>query len=236
MISSPPMIGLGTLLNASTVVLGTAIGVGIGSRLPDRIRDVVVDGMGLLTILLGMSMALKTQNFFIVMGSILLGGLVGEALEIERRLERLGDRFQRRLASSSSTFSTGFVTASLLFCIGPMAVLGAIQDGLHGSIQLLAVKSSLDGVASLAFATTLGWGVGFSAVSLLIYQGMITLMAGFVDRFLTTPMVTEMTAVGGLLVLAMGLRILDVRQFRVGSFLPALFFAPVLVAVVAAFN
>ena len=230
------MIGLGTLLNASTVVLGTAIGVGIGSRLPDRVRDVVVDGMGLVTILLGMTMALKTQNFFIVMGSILLGGLVGELLGIERRLERLGDYFQRRMASDSSTFSTGFVTASLLFCVGPMAILGPIQDGLRGSIQLLAVKSSLDFVASLAFATTLGWGVGLSALSLLVYQGTITLLAGFADRFLTSAMITEMTAVGGLLVLAIGLRILDVRKFRVGSFLPSIFFAPVLVAVVAAFN
>jgi uncharacterized membrane protein YqgA involved in biofilm formation len=230
------MIGLGTLLNASTIVLGAAIGVGIGSRLPDRVRDVVVDGMGLLTILLGMTMALKTQNFFIVMGSILLGGLVGELLAIERRLERLGDYFQSRLASGSSTFSTGFVTASLLFCVGPMAVLGSIQDGLRGSIQLLAVKSSLDFVASLAFATTLGWGVAFSAFSVLVYQGAITLLAGFADRFLTTAMITEMTSVGGLLVLAIGLRILDVRKFRVGSFLPALFFAPVLVAVVDAFK
>ena len=230
------MIGLGTLLNATTVVAGTAIGVGIGSRLPDRVRDVVVDGMGLVSVLLGLTMALKTQNFFIVMGSILLGGLVGELLGIERRLERLGDFFQRRMASDSSTFSTGFVTASLLFCVGPMAILGPIQDGLRGSIQLLAVKSSLDFVASMAFAATLGWGVGLSALSLLVYQGTITLLAGFADRFLTTAMITEMTAVGGLLVLAIGLRILEVRQFRVGSFLPALFIAPVLVAVVAAFN
>jgi uncharacterized membrane protein YqgA involved in biofilm formation len=230
------MIGLGTLLNASTVVLGTAIGVGIGSRLPDRVRDVVIDGMGLLTVLLGVTMALKTQNFFIVMGSVLLGGLAGELLGIERRLERLGEYFQRRLAASSSTFSTGFVTASLLFCIGPMAILGPIQDGLRGSIQLLAVKSALDGVAALAFATTLGWGVGLSALSLLVYQGTITLLAGFVDRFLTAAMVTEMTAVGGVLILGIGLRILDVRQVRIGSFLPAVFFAPVLVAVVAAFN
>jgi uncharacterized membrane protein YqgA involved in biofilm formation len=230
------MIGLGTLLNASTVVLGTAIGVGIGSRLPDRVRDVVIDGMGLLTVLLGVTMALKTQNFFIVMGSVLLGGLAGEMLGIERRLERLGDFFQRRIASGSSTFSTGFVTASLLFCIGPMAILGPIQDGLRGSIQLLAVKSALDGVASLAFATTLGWGVGLSALSLLVYQGTITLLAGYVDRFLTAAMVTEMTAVGGVLILGIGLRILEVRQVRIGSFLPAVFFAPVLVAVVAAFN
>ena len=190
----------------------------------------------MLTILLGMTMALKTQNFFIVMGSVLLGGLVGELLGIERRLERLGDYFQRRLAAGSSTFSTGFVTASLLFCIGPMAILGSIQDGLRGSIQLLAVKSALDGVAALAFATTLGWGVGLSALSLLVYQGTITLLAGYVDRFLTAAMVTEMTAVGGVLILGIGLRILELRQVRIGSFLPALFFAPVLVAVVAAFK
>jgi hypothetical protein len=142
----------------------------------------------------------------------------------------VGDRLQARLSAGSSTFSTGFVTASLVFCVGPMAVLGSIEDGLTGSVEILSVKSILDGFAALAFASTLGWGVGFSALSLLVYQGALTLGAGFFDSLLTDPMIAEMTAVGGLLVLSVGLRLLEVREIRTGNFLPALVLAPVLVA------
>jgi uncharacterized membrane protein YqgA involved in biofilm formation len=165
---------------------------------------------------------------------VLLGGITGELLKIERGLERLGDYFQSRFSSGSSTFATGFVTASLIFCIGPMAILGAIDDGLRGDITILVVKAALDGVASLAFAATLGWGVGLSILPLALYQGGITLAAGLADKVLSDAMITEMTATGGLLVLAIALRILNLKQIRVGNFLPALVFAPLLVALVAA--
>ena len=224
------MTGLGTVLNMGAVIAGTAVGVGVGQRLPARVREIVTDGLGLLTILMGLRMALETEQFLVVLGSVLVGGLIGEALDIEHRLERVGDRLQARLSTGSSTFSTGFVTASIMFCVGPMAVLGSIEDGLRGTVEILSVKSILDGFASLAFASTLGWGVGFSALSLLVYQGALTLGAGFFDRVLTDSMIAEMTAVGGLLVLSMGLRLLQVREIRTGNFLPALVLAPVIVA------
>jgi uncharacterized membrane protein YqgA involved in biofilm formation len=223
--------GMGTALNMLAVVVGTVVGVLIGRRLPARVRETVTDGLGLLTILMGLRMALETEQFLIVLASVLVGGLIGELLDIERRLERVGDHLQARLASGSSTFSAGFVTASLVFCVGPMAVLGSIEDGLRGTIEILSVKSILDGFAALAFASTLGWGVGFSALSLLVYQGALTLGAGFFERVLTDAMIAEMTAVGGLLVLSIGLRLLDVRQVRTGNLLPALVLAPVIVAV-----
>ncbi len=224
------MTGIGTVLNMGAVIAGTVVGVGLGQRLPVRMRETVTDGLGLLTIIMGLRMALQTNQFLIVLASILVGGLVGEGLDIERRLETVGDRLQARLSAGSSTFSTGFVTASLVFCVGPMAVLGSIEDGLTGSVEILSVKSILDGFAALAFASTLGWGVGFSALSLLVYQGALTLGAGFFDSLLTDPMIAEMTAVGGLLVLSVGLRLLEVREIRTGNFLPALVLAPVLVA------
>lgn len=228
------MRGLGTLINVVAVVAGSSLGAVLGGRLPGRVRDIVTDGLGLLTFLLGVSMAVKTQSFMIVMASILLGGIVGELLRIERGLERLGDYFQARLAASSSTFSTGFVTASLVFCVGPMAILGSIDDGLRGNVQLLVVKSVLDGFAALAFATTLGWGVGLSALSIFVYQGSLTMAAGIAARALSEPMITEMTATGGLLVLAIGLRLLHLREVKVANLLPALLFAPALVALVDA--
>ncbi|MHB0980020.1 MAG: DUF554 domain-containing protein [Thermoleophilia bacterium] len=225
------MTGLGTLINMGAVMAGTAVGVGLGGRLPARVRETVMDGLGLLTFVMGLRMAFETQQFLVVLGSILLGGLIGEGLDIERRLERFGDRLQARLASGSRTFSTGFVTASLLFCVGPMAVLGSIEDGLKGSVEILTVKSILDGFASLAFASTLGWGVGLSALSLFVYQGALTLGAGFFDRVLTDAMIAEMTAVGGLLVLSIGLRLLGLREIRTGNLLPGLALAPILVLV-----
>ena len=230
------MRGLGTLMNVAAVLIGTTAGVFLGARLPQRVRDTVMDGLGLLTFMLGISMAIRTENFMIVLGAVLLGGLTGELLHLERGLERVGDYFQARFASESSTFSTGFVTASLLFCVGPLAILGSLADGLRGDLQILGVKSVLDGFASLGFAATLGWGVGLSALSLLIYEGALTLGAGLFQHVLTEPMIREMTAVGGLLVFGIGLRLLDLRAVRVASFLPALFYAPVLVAVVARFT
>ena len=228
------MPGLGTIINVCAIAIGTALGALLGNRLPQKMRETAMDGLGLLCVVIGLTMAIKTQNILYVMGAVLLGGVTGELLKIERGLERLGDYFQSRFSSGSSTFATGFVTASLIFCIGPMAILGAIDDGLRGDITILVVKAALDGVAGLAFAATLGWGVGLSILPLALYQGGITLAAGLADKILSEAMITEMTATGGLLVLAIALRILNLKQIRVGNFLPALVFAPLLVALVAA--
>lgn len=224
---------LGTAINVGAILAGTLVGTSVGSRLPEQIRDTVLNGLGLLTILIGLQMALETRNVLIVMGALLLGSLVGEALGISEKLDRLGDFLQAALSGGeNSSISEGFVTASLVFCVGPMAIVGSIQDGLSGDYRLLAVKALLDGFASIAFSASLGWGVAFSAASILVYQGGITLFAGMLSRLLTDPMILEMTATGGLIIVGIGLKLLNIKDIRLANFLPSLVLAPLLVIAV----
>jgi len=216
----------GTVINVVAVAVGGGLGLLVGSRLPDRSRRTVMDGLGLVCLVLGIEMALNTQNSLVVLLSMLLGALVGEWARIEDRLASLGDALKARLRGGGARFTEGFVAASLLFCVGPMAILGSISDGLRGDYSLLAVKSVLDGFAAMAFASTMGIGVLFSTLSVLVYQGGITLLAGTAEAMLTAPVVAELTATGGVMVLAIGIRLLDLRDIRVGNFLPALLFAP----------
>lgn len=232
------MRGLGTIINVGAVVVGCGLGVMLGGRFPARIRETVLHALGALTMLLGITMALKSNNFLIVMGAVLLGGITGELIGIEKGLKRLGDYLESRMSrnSSSQTFSAGFIAASLLFCVGPMAVVGSIQDGISGDISVLATKSILDGFSALAFATALGWGVGFSAVSVLVYQGAITLLAVYAQQVMTGAMIAELTAAGGVLVLALGFKLLEIKDIRVANLLPAIFYAPAIVALLNAFG
>ena len=224
---------LGTMINVGTILAGSAVGVSIGSRLPQRIRETVLNGLGLLTMLVGLQMALGTRNLMIVLGAILGGGLLGEILRIHDGLQRFGAFLQSALAGSHNPlFGQGFVTASLVFCIGPMAILGSIQDGMTGDYRLLAVKSALDGFAAIAFSASLGWGVSLSAVSILLYQGGITLFATTLSRALTEPMIVEMTAAGGLIIVGISLKLLDLKDIRLANFLPALVIAPLIVILV----
>ncbi|WP_448384004.1 DUF554 domain-containing protein [Desulfosoma sp.] len=224
---------VGTALNVTTVVVGGLVGTLLGARLPQKVQGTVMNGLGLVTTVVGVQMALETRNILIVLGGILLGGLLGESMHIHEGLEKVGAGLQRLLkASARSTFSEGFVTASLVFCIGPMAVLGSIQDGLSGDYKLLAVKSTLDGFAAVAFSATLGWGVILSAATVFVFQGSVTLMASVLDRMLSPEMITEMSATGGLLIMAIGLKLLAVKEVRVANFLPALAVAPVIVFLV----
>jgi uncharacterized membrane protein YqgA involved in biofilm formation len=237
----------GTILNVATVLVGSALGTVLGNRLPERIRETVVHGLGLTTLVIGLSLALKTQNILIALASILLGGISGELLGIEAALERLGRWLEERSsrlklpglagtadsASPTANFVRGFLTASLVFCVGPMTIMGSIQDGLTGDFTLLALKSTMDGFAALAFASSLGWGVMFAALTVLFYQGGITLGAGWLKAALTDPMINEMTAVGGILMLGIGLGLLEIKRIRVGNLLPALFIAPFIVALAA---
>ena len=254
---------LGTLLNIATVLIGGAIGLLFGARVPDRMRQTVIAGLGLFTSAIGVQMFLKTENAIIVLGSLLLGGLLGEWWRIEDRLRDLGAFLERRftprpsagapavgdlaggdsatadLAAAahpgSNRFVRGFLTASLVFCVGPMTILGSIQDGLTGDYQLLAIKSVLDGFASLAFASSLGVGVLFSTLIILVYQGGLSLLAAQVQTLVTAPMMNEMTAAGGILLLGIGLSsLLEIKPIRVGNFLPALLIAPLIVALLAA--
>lgn len=224
---------LGTVINVAAVVAGSALGVSVGSRLPERIRETVLHGLGLLTLLVGLQMALKTENILIVMGAVLTGGILGEVFRIHDRLERLGVFLQMKLAvGSAQSFGQGFVMSSLVFCIGPMAILGSIQDGLTGDYSLLSIKSILDGFASIAFAAGMGWGVSLAAVTVLIYQGSLTLFAGSFSELLTPPMITEMTATGGLIILGIAFRLLQLMDLRLANFLPALAIAPFIVSII----
>ena len=226
----------GTLLNVAAILLGGSLGLFFGSRLPERLKQIVLAGMGLFTLALGVQMFLETQNALVVLGSLLIGGLLGEWWKVEDGLHRLGAWLEERCRSGKgeeNRFARGFLAAAVLFCTGPMAILGSIQDGLSGDYQLLAVKAALDFFASLAFASTLGAGVIFSAFVLLAYQGGITLLAVQLDRVVNAAMMAEMTAAGGVILLGIAISsMLELKPIRVGSFLPALAVAPLLVALV----
>jgi hypothetical protein len=237
---SPPMTG--TLINVIAILAGTLVGALVGDRLPDRLRRRVLDGLGLITLVLGVDLALawRDTNALYVLGGVLLGGLAGEALAIEDRLERLGDRLQARVERHRGTegrVSEAFFTASLLFCVGPLAVVGSIQDGLTGDYDALATKALLDGFASIALAASLGPGVAFAALSVLVYQGALTLGAGLFDSILTegSDALAALTSAGGVLIIGISLRLLDLKDVKVGNFLPALLFAPALVGLVSLF-
>ena len=233
------MRGIGTVVNVVTVLLGTMAGVVLGNRLPERLRTAVLQAVGLVTLVIGARDALGTRNIVFPLVALILGAAVGEALRIEDRLEALGGAIRRRFENDGegddSRFVEGFVAASLLFCVGPLTILGSIRDGLGGPdhAQLLLVKAALDGTVAIAFASTLGWGVGFSALTIVVAQGTLTLAAGAADRVLTDRMIVEMSAAGGVMVIGIGLRLLDVRKVAVGSMLPALVLAPIGVALFA---
>jgi uncharacterized membrane protein YqgA involved in biofilm formation len=222
----------------ATVLCGGLLGLVLGSRFPDKVRQTVMAGLGLITLVIGLQMALQTKNVLIVLGSLLAGGIAGELLDIDGRLNRLARWAEARFTSSDGggTFARAWVTTSLLFCVGPLTFTGAIQDGLTGDYHLLATKAMLDGFSSLAFGSALGLGVLASAGTVLVYQGAISLAAGAIQSVLTASMVNEMSATGGVLVLGIGLGLLELKAIRVANFLPALVIAPAVVAVLARFT
>lgn len=230
---------VGTFLNIGTVLVGGALGLLFGSRFPDRIRQTVVAGLGLFTLAYGLTLFADTQNPIIVLVALLVGGVLGEWWQIEAGLARLGDWLQRRFApdaqGGSGRFVRGFLTASLVFCIGPMTILGSIQDGLTGDYQLLAIKSILDGFAGMVFASTLGVGVLFSTLVILVFQGGISLLAQQAQSVFTAPMIAELSATGGILLAGIAISsLLELKAIRVGNFLPALILAPLIVLILAA--
>jgi uncharacterized membrane protein YqgA involved in biofilm formation len=234
---------VGTFINVGTVLAGTAIGTAIGPRLPERMQQRVLAGLGMITLAIGVDLALawsgpdtsQSTPIYVLVG-VLLGGLVGEAVGIERRLERLGDFAQQRLSRSEhSTVSEGFVDASLLFCVGSLTVVGSIQDGLTGEYSTLATKAVLDGFAAIALSAALGWGVGLSAITVLVVQGGITLGAGLFDDLLVGEALAVLTSAGGITILGIALKLLNLKDVKVGNFLPALVIAPALVGLVSLF-
>lgn len=217
---------LGTIINSTAIIVASLIGLFIGNRIKNDLKDGLVKVLGLCVSILGISMALKMQNFLVVTLSLVLGYAIGDILAIEERFERLGKRVEERFKESK--FAEGFVTSTLLFCVGSMAILGPIQEGLTGDRSILLAKSLLDGIASLILSSTLGIGVAFSSLSVLLYQGFFTLFAGFISPYLSERMINELNSTGGLLILAIGLNLSRITKFKVGNMLPALLFAPLL--------
>ena len=228
----------GTFINVAAILAGTLFGVLLGGRLPEGLQRRVLAGLGLVTLVIGVDLALAWRDTspLYVLGGVLLGGMAGEALGIEARLEALGDRIQRRVAArggSSSTVSEAFFNASLLFCVGPLAVVGAIQDGLTGDYEALATKAMLDGFAAIALSATLGWGVALAAITVLVYQGALSLGATLFEDILQGEALDALTSAGGVLIIGISLKLLEVTDVKVGNFLPALVFAPALVGLVS---
>jgi uncharacterized membrane protein YqgA involved in biofilm formation len=237
----------GTLINVAAILIGGTIGLFFGSRIPEKFKNTVIAGMGLFTTALGLQMFFKSENSLIVLGALIIGALLGEWIGIEDGLQAFGQMLEKRFSrdtdptdetesksGGNSKFVRGFMVSSLLFCIGPIAILGSIQDGLTGDYKLLAVKSTLDGFASIAFASTLGVGVLFASIPILIYQGGVSLLASQLNSIITTPMMAEMTATGGILLMGVGVsNLLEIKKIRVGNFLPALAIAPLIVWVLS---
>jgi len=244
----------GTIINIIAVLAGSGLGITIGNRLPDKIHETILRGIGLVVLVLGMQLALTTQNPLIVLASIGVGGVLGEWWNIDGGLKRLGAWLEARFnpetpvpgvpgvnknaagdEESIVKFIGGFVTASLVFEVGPLTILGSIQDGLKGDYRLLAIKSMLDFFTSLALSSSLGIGVAFSALTILVYQGALALLAGQAQALLTPDMQTEMFATGGVMLLGLGIgSLLEIKPIRTANFLPALILAPLIVAILAA--
>lgn len=229
------MVGLGTIVNAGAIIAGGIAGTLLRSGIPEKYKRIVMQGIGLSVLFIGVSGTIKEmvaivdgnkldrQFIMIMIFSLVIGGLIGEFLKIETRLENIGIWFQSKIPSKSGSFSDGFVTASLVYCVGAMAIMGALEDGLLGSTTTLFAKSVLDGVSAVIFAATMGIGVAFSAFPVLIYQGSITLLAGVVKPLLTPTVISQMSLVGGILIFAIGLNLLEIKKVNVGNLLPSVF-------------
>lgn len=219
----------GTLVNTAAIAGGSLLGLFLQKGVSERYQKIVMQSLALAVLVIGFQMAGKSINFLIVILSLAGGSLVGEWLELDERLNRLGTLLGKQLSvGSAARFSEGFVTASLVYCVGAMAIVGALQDGLTGDSATLYAKSLLDGVSAVVFASTLGVGVLFSAVSVLLYQGAITLLASVVSPWLSPAMIAELTGTGGVLIIAIGVNMLGVTKIKVASLLPAIVAAAVL--------
>lgn len=238
---------IGTFANVATIVVGTIMGVAVGAKIPMKTRTLITDALGLVTFISGASACAALWNrsyvdevgggkpILITLGALLVGGIIGSLLKIEERLDSVGERLKNRFArDDDSQFVTGFVTASLIFVIGPMAILGSISDGLGTGNELLILKSIMDGFAAIAFAAALGWGVGVSALSVLIYQGAWSAVGAIMGSAMQEYQIDAITGVGGLLLIGIGLKLLNLKTIAIGDMLPALLVAPLLATAVAA--
>ncbi|MFH1739082.1 MAG: DUF554 domain-containing protein [bacterium] len=224
---------VGTLINTVTVTIGSLSGTAIGDRLPQNIQKSVLHVLGLFTLYIGMENAFKSQNMLIPLGALLLGAIAGELLGIQRFLDNIGNWLERRfkLQHSRGNVSRGFIVASLVFCVGPLTVLGCIQDGLFGDYELLTMKAMLDLFSSMALAAGLGIGVFLAVFTILIYQGGLSLLSFAISGGVTDPMIAEMTSAGGVILIGNGLLLLEIKELPLANYLPSLVIAPLIVAV-----
>ncbi|MGI6706400.1 MAG: DUF554 domain-containing protein [Clostridia bacterium] len=214
----------GIIANTLAILVGSAFGILLKGGISDRFRDIIMQGLGLSVCIIGIQGAIKTSNILIVIISLIIGGTLGEWWQIEKALEKLGNWVRDKFGKNGSdSFSEGFVTASLIYCVGAMAIVGSLESGLKGENATLFAKSALDGVSAVIFSSTMGIGVAFAAFSVFIYQGFIVLTASFLKDYLSQPIINEMSAVGGVLILAIGLGMLGLRKFKVGNLLPSIF-------------
>ena len=214
---------LGTIVNTVSIIVGSLIGLSFKGKIPEKYSQTIMHGIGLAVVLIGIKTALNTDAILIVIISFVIGSIIGELIRIEDRLDQFGDWIGKKISKNSTGISKGFVTASLLYCVGAMAIIGSMESGLTGNHQTLFAKSILDGIGSVIFASTLGIGVIFSAVSVFIYQGIITLTASSIKPYLLPEVVSQMSAVGGLLIFAIGLGLLEIKKIKIGNMLPAIF-------------
>ncbi|MDY6953305.1 MAG: DUF554 domain-containing protein [Thermodesulfobacteriota bacterium] len=214
---------LGTIVNTLSIIVGSLVGLLLRGGIPERYSQTIMHAIGLAVVLIGLKTALETHAILVVIVSLVIGSVLGELLRIEERLEQLGHWIGSRLSRDSKGVAKGFVSTSLLYCVGAMAIVGAMESGLTGNHQTLYAKSILDGLGSILFASTLGIGVLFSALSVFFYQGFITLTASFLKQFLLPDVVSQMSAVGGLLIMAIGIGLLEIKKIRISNMLPAIF-------------
>jgi uncharacterized membrane protein YqgA involved in biofilm formation len=225
---------MGTLLNVITVALGCILGLLLRKRFSDSLKLLMLQGIGLITVLIGIQMGLKTSNILIPLGGLILGGIAGYLMRVDYGLNRIANKVSKRFNkdNQASTFTEGLITASLIFCVGPMTILGSINDGLYGDYQLLAIKSVLDGFTAIALTASLGIGVAFSIITIIIIQGGLTLLSYYLSGIFTDAVITETTAVGGIIIIGLGLMILDIKKIEVANFLPAIILTPVIVYII----
>lgn len=225
----------GTIVNSVAIVVGAFLGGFLKGRFPDDMRSTLMQGLSLVIMLIGITMAINTGNLLVVTFSIVIGGIIGELLKIEERLNVFGERIKNRFTKQDDNFTRAFVSASLIYCVGAMAIMGAIQSGITGDHSILYIKSMLDGVTSIVFSSSLGGvGVAFSAVPVFLYQGFITVAAKYIKRFINDIIIREMTATGGLLILGIGINMLESKvKIKVGNLLPAVFIAVLITLIFA---
>ena len=213
---------LGTIVNSIAIILGALLGIIIKKGMKEKYKSTVMDGIGLSVVIIGIMGGIESNNIILIIASIVVGSIVGEMIDIDSKLENLGQNMERKFGKGDSNFSKGFVTASLVYCIGAMAIVGALESGLTGNHETLFAKSILDGITAIIFSSTFGIGVAFAAIPVFIYQGIITLLANSAKDLLTTNVINEMSAVGGILILAIGINILGIKKIKVANMLPSI--------------